>query len=161
MPLGITNGFAGGTIMFKRVLLCYDGSEVGRRALRRGAELSIILDAHVYVLAIVPTGLSDPAVIAAASGCACIANHRTVQYKTLLGESIEWLKARGVVAEGYLSDGDPIGQIVAHSKRLAIELIVLGDYPQRSGGFWWSGPRRVSLAERTQCCILVAVDGPK
>ena len=36
--------------MFKRVLLCYDGTEAGRRALRRGAELAMLLGAQVYVL---------------------------------------------------------------------------------------------------------------
>jgi DNA primase len=29
--------------MFKRVLLCYDGTLAGRRALLRGAELAILL----------------------------------------------------------------------------------------------------------------------
>jgi hypothetical protein len=35
--------------MFKRVLLCYDGSEAGRRALKRGTELAIRLGAHVQL----------------------------------------------------------------------------------------------------------------
>jgi hypothetical protein len=35
--------------MFKRVMLCYDGTEVGRRALKRGAELAILVGARVYV----------------------------------------------------------------------------------------------------------------
>src|SRR5580698_1185965 len=46
-------------VMFKRVLLCYDGSEVGRRALKRGAELAVLLGAHVYVLSIIPSEVAN------------------------------------------------------------------------------------------------------
>jgi nucleotide-binding universal stress UspA family protein len=53
--------------MFKRVLLCYDGSEVGRRALKRGAELAILVGARVYVLSIIPSGMADAAVVAGAA----------------------------------------------------------------------------------------------
>jgi len=50
--------------MFKRVLLVYDGSEVGRRALKRGAELAMLVGAEVYVLSIIPTGVAGAAVVA-------------------------------------------------------------------------------------------------
>jgi nucleotide-binding universal stress UspA family protein len=143
--------------MFKRVLLCYDGSEVGRRALRRGAELAVLLGAQVHVLSIFPLGAAGAAVIAGAAGQACIVDEAG-DFRRLLDESIEWLKARGVSAEGYLASGEYIDQIVAFSKRLNIDLIVLGHYPKPSGGFWWSGSQRVSLAERVNCCIFVAVD---
>src|SRR3984885_1263230 len=59
-------------VMFKRVLLCYDGSEVGRRALKRGAELAILVGAQVYVLSIIPTGVAGAAVVAGAAGHACL-----------------------------------------------------------------------------------------
>jgi nucleotide-binding universal stress UspA family protein len=78
-------------------------------------------------------------------------------YRKLLDESVEWLKARGVSAEGYLASGNTIEQIIAFSRRLAADLIVLGHYPQPSGGFWWAGPQRTSLAERARCCVFVAV----
>jgi nucleotide-binding universal stress UspA family protein len=143
--------------MFKRVLLCYDGTTAGRRALRRGAELAILLGAKVSVLSVIPTGVADPAVLAGAVGQACIVDEAGEQRK-LLDESIEWLKARGVGAEGYLARGEYVEQIVAFSKRLACDLIVLGHYPRPSGGFWWGGSQRVSLAERANCCVFVAVD---
>ena len=54
--------------MFKRVLLCYDGSEVGRRALKRGAELAILVRAQVYVLSIIPAGVTSAAVVTGAAG---------------------------------------------------------------------------------------------
>src|SRR6516164_4997530 len=80
-------------VMFKRVLLCYDGTAAGRRALRRGAELAVLLGAKVFVLSFIPMGVADPAVLAGAAGHACIVDEAAEQRK-LLDESIEWLKAR-------------------------------------------------------------------
>jgi nucleotide-binding universal stress UspA family protein len=145
--------------MFKRVLLCYDGSEVGRRALKRGAELAILVGAQVYVLSIIPSGVAGAAVVAGAAGHACLVDEEG-GYRKLLDESIQLLKARGVSAEGYLASGNTIDQIITFSRRLAVDLIVLGHYPQPSGGFWWGGPQRASLAERANCCVLVAVNEP-
>jgi nucleotide-binding universal stress UspA family protein len=54
--------------MFKRVLLCYDGSVAGRRALFRGAELAILLNSEVHVLSIVQSESQSAAVMAGASG---------------------------------------------------------------------------------------------
>jgi nucleotide-binding universal stress UspA family protein len=143
--------------MFKRVLLCYDGSEAGRRALKRGAELAILVGAQVYVLSIIPTGVAGAAVVASAAGHACLVDEEG-GYRQLLDQSLDWLKARGVQAEGYLASGNIIEQIVAFSRRLGVDLIVLGHYPQPSGGFWWGSPQRVSLAERANCCVFVAVN---
>ena len=144
--------------MFKRVLLCYDGSDAGRRALKRGAELAILLGARVHVLSIIPGGVADPAIIAGAAGQTCLVDD-SKGYRKLLDESLDWLRQRGVAAEGILAAGDPLEQIAGCAKRLAIDLIVLGHYPQRSGGFWWSGPqRRATLSERVDCCIFVAVN---
>jgi nucleotide-binding universal stress UspA family protein len=143
--------------MFKRVLLCYDGTEAGRRALRRGAELAILLGAHVSVLSIVSDGVGNAAVLAGAAGQACIVDE-PAQTRKLLTESIDWLKARGVTAEGYLTSGDYLDQVTAFSSRLSIDLIVLGHYPRPTGGSWWSASKRASLADRVKCCIFVAVN---
>ncbi|MGO9515156.1 MAG: universal stress protein [Steroidobacteraceae bacterium] len=143
--------------MFKRVLLCYDGSKAGRRALRRGADLAIFMGAQVYVLSIVPAGTLDPVLVAGAAGHACIVGEDHT-FRKLLDESVEWLKARGLSAEGYLTSGDTIDRILEYSNKLEVDLIVLGHYPRPSGGFWWSSSPRKTLAERARCCILVAVD---
>jgi len=145
--------------MFKRVLLCYDGSEVGRRALKRGAELAILVGAQVFVLSIVPGGMADAAVIAGAAGHACLVGEAG-GHRKLLDQSVEWLKARNVVAEGYLASGNTVEQILAFARRLAVDLIVLGHYPQPSGGFWWGSSQRASLAERANCCVFVAFSAP-
>ena len=109
------------------------------------------------MLSIIPAGALDPVLAAGAAGHACIVNEEH-GYRTMLDESVEWLKARGLAAEGYLASGDTVERILEYANKLAVDLIVLGYYPRPSGGFWWSSASRTSLAERARCCILVAVD---
>jgi len=63
-----------------------------------------------------------------------------------------------VQAKGYLARGNTIDEIAAYAQKLAIDLIVVGHYPKPSGGRWWSGSERASLAERVNCCVLIAVN---
>jgi nucleotide-binding universal stress UspA family protein len=143
--------------MFKHVLLCYDGSKAGRAALKQGAELAVLVGAQVHVLSIISSAVPDPVVLAGAAGHACMID-REGEYRKLLDDSIEKLRARGVAATGHLAHGNTLDQIVAHAKRLAVDLIVVGLYPRTAGGRWWSGPDRQSLAERVHCAVLIAVD---
>jgi nucleotide-binding universal stress UspA family protein len=141
--------------MFKRVLLCYDGSVKGRRALRHGAELAGLVGARVYVLSVVPNVVG---VVSAAHAAGCSGGvDFELGHRQLLGESVEWLKARGIAAEGFLARGDIINEIVAYAKRLTVDLIVVGHYPHAPGGRWWAGPRRLALAEQVSCSVLIAV----
>src|SRR6202046_3796708 len=90
--------------MFKRVILCYDGTAAGRRALRRGAELAILLNSEVHVLSIKESESPSAAVIAGASGHACLIDEAQEDRK-LLDESIEWLNTRGVSAKSSRASG--------------------------------------------------------
>ena len=142
--------------MFRRVLLCCDGSSEGRRALRRGADLAVLVGAEVFVLCIVPDPVISPSVAAAASGHPCLVDERLL-YQHSLDESVSHLTSRGVKAKGYLASGNTIKVIVDHAQRLAVDLIVIGHYPSISGRRWWSGSERVSLAEQVKCCVFIAV----
>src|SRR5271165_3226833 len=107
--------------MFKRVLLCYDGSVAGRRALRRGADLAVHLGAQVYVLSIIPGGAMDPVVVAGATGHACIVEEGR-GYRKMLDESVDFLKTRGLKVEGYLASGNTVDRILEYAHKLAIDL---------------------------------------
>jgi nucleotide-binding universal stress UspA family protein len=146
--------------MFKQVLLCYDGSKIGRGALKQGAELAILVGAQVHVLSCISSDVPDPVVLAGAAGHTCLVDI-DADYRELLDKSVEWLRDRGVAAQGYLVKGNTLEQIVAHAKRLAVDLIVVGNYPRPAGGRWWSGPERHSLAERVNCAVFIAVDSDK
>ncbi len=119
-----------------------------------------MLHAEAHVLLISPTGMDDPFLAAGATGHACILADTVTRHERMLGESVQWLRARGITAQSHMTQGNTVDQIVAYTKKLSIDLIVLGHYPRPSGGFWWSTSQRGSLAERAQCCVFVAVDSP-
>lgn len=141
--------------MFKRVLLCYDGSDAGRRVLKTGVEVATLVGAQVFVLSIVPAVIGT---VSAAHAADSFGNSDfEFGYRQLLQESIEWLQTRGVSAEGQLARGNAIDQIIAYAEQIDADLIVVGHYPQAKGGRWWSGLQRASLAERSKCSVLIAV----
>ncbi len=142
--------------MFHRVLLCHDGTEYGRRALKQGAELAISLGAEIHVLILVRDAGLSPTVAAGSAGYACLVND-PVDYQAMLSQSIKRLEARGVKAYGHLAHGNMIQQIVAFSKSLGVDLIVVGQYPNTGGRRWWAGPGQSSLAESVSCAVLIAV----
>jgi nucleotide-binding universal stress UspA family protein len=140
--------------VFNRVLLCYDGSADGRRALKRGAEFAILAGAEVHVLSVLPSSAISPAVIAAAAGYVCLVDEEH-QSRELLDDCIARLKSQGIKAYAYLARGDTVPTIVAYSKKLAADLIVVGHYPTAEGRRWWAGPERETLAELVDCCLFI------
>jgi len=99
-------------------------------------------------------------VLAGAAGCACVID-REGDSRKLLDESIEWLRVRVSPPRDIWPTANTLEEIVAHAKRLAVDLIVVGLYPRSSGGRWWSGPDRQSLAERVNCAVFIARDDTK
>jgi nucleotide-binding universal stress UspA family protein len=142
--------------MFKNVLLCYDGSDKGRRALRHGAELAIYMGSSVSLLAIIPPAVNEGLRLSGVTGHMCTVDVEG-GYRNILDESIAWLRERGVVASPYLAHGEAIETIVAHAKRLSSDLIVVGQYPAPGTTRWWSGDKRASLAERASCSVFISV----
>jgi nucleotide-binding universal stress UspA family protein len=142
--------------MFERVLLCYDGTAAGRNALKRGAQLAVVLRAKVFVLAMA-NSMPSASVMAGLSGSVCLVDS-AAQHQETLRECVEFLAGQGLDAHGFLAGGNPIDAIVDTAKRLEADLIVVGQYPRPAGGRWWSGADRAALSERVNCCIFIAVN---
>jgi nucleotide-binding universal stress UspA family protein len=143
--------------MFKRVLLCYDGSEKGRRALRHGAELAISLGSQISVLAIVPASLDAAMHLSRSTGLTVFDSE--AEYRNTLNESLAWLSARGITATAHLAHGEVIDTILGYAKTLGCDLIVVGQYPQSGATRWWSGAKRTSLAEHATCSVFISIGG--
>lgn len=141
--------------MFKRVLLCHDGSPSGRDALKRGTELAINSKARVFVLWVISSAASDAVMTAASCGQFCVVDAES-DPRRALRDSISKLTALGVEAHGDLARGNTIDIIADYADRFEADLVVVGHYPTDMGRRWWSGSGRASLAERLNCSVLIS-----
>lgn len=150
----VSRGPRGGQPMYRKVLLCYDGSAEGRRALREGAEVAYATGAEAHLLAIcrslvassVPEGVT-PELVACEESTA----------RELLEEGVRKLNEHGVKAQGSLVIGDPIEHIPRCAARIGADLIVVGHRPRGRLARWWSESQEQTLLDLVSCSILVAM----
>jgi len=140
---------------FRKILLCYDSTREGRRALIEGAELAQAVGAETHLLAIAPT-LVGNTMVAMPSEIALREEERNI--KEVLAEGVQKLRARGLVATGHLAFGRPIEHIPAVAKSLEVDLIVIGHRPTGTLARWWSGGGNAQLLDLVNCSILVSID---
>jgi nucleotide-binding universal stress UspA family protein len=139
--------------MFHRVLLCYDGTREGRRALRQGGDLVLCMKSHAHLLAI-SQNLVNSAIPEGVTPELC--EQEDDRANALLQEGVAWLRERGINADGSLEYGNAVDRITETAARMQADLIVLGHKPRGRLARWWSESDEQSLLERVSCSILVA-----
>jgi len=139
--------------MYRKVLLCYDGSREGRRALRQGADVVVCMKSDAHLLAICQSLVSS-SIPEAVTPQLCESEDSRAQ--ALLDEGVQWLRDRGVKAEGSLEYGSAVDCIANTARTIGADLIVLGHKNRGRLARWWSASDEESLLERVTCSILVA-----
>ena len=142
--------------MYSKVLLCYDGTAEGRRALRHGADVVMCMKSEAYLLAIVQSLVTS----AIPEGVTPLfAECEGDRAQALLDEGVRWLRDRGVNAHGSLEYGSAVECIAATARKIGADLIVVGHRNRSRLARWWSASDEESLLERVSCSILVASSG--
>ena len=136
--------------MYKKVLLAYDGSIEGRRALREGAKLAQLCRAEVFLLAVVE--LSSIAIPDA--GLIFPTDEQTATYEAILAEGVERLKALGFSPTSRLETGNPGQKIAEVAEEIGAHLVVVGHRPQGPLARWF-GSVGSYLVKRLRCSVLV------
>ncbi|WP_426435876.1 universal stress protein [Bradyrhizobium genosp. P] len=138
--------------MYKKVLLAYDGSIEGRRALREGAKLAQLCRAEVFLLAVVEL----PSIMTPEAGLSLSMGEQNANYKAVLAEGVERLKALGFSPTSRLEMGDPGQKIAEVAELIEANLVVVGHRPQGPLARWWFGSVGSYLVKRLRCSVLVA-----
>jgi nucleotide-binding universal stress UspA family protein len=139
--------------MYKSILLAYDGSIEGVRALREGALLAHTCGARVVLLSVIPDRTSA---VEMAQGAGDAVGGQIDGYKQLLHQAVAWLKERNFDAEPRLVIGDPARSIGAVAKEISADLVVVGHHRKGFLSRWWSGSTRDYLSDHVSCSILIA-----
>ena len=137
--------------MYRKVLLAYDGSIEGRRALREGAKLAQLCRAEVFLLAVVELS----SIVTPDAGLTIPIDDQTENYRATLAEGVERLKALGFSTTARLETGDPGQKIADVAEEIGAQLVVVGHRPQGPLARWWFGSVGSYLVKRLRCSVLV------
>ena len=143
---------------YRKILLAYDGSQEGKRALLEAADLAGFLQAETYLLAVA----TMPPSLFLTEGFVPeeLLEEEKKRTQAVLDEGIRTLRERGFNATGQLAVGEPVEEICRLAAELKCDLIVVGHKQKASfGARWWRGSVGKSLLDHAPCSIYVALTG--
>jgi nucleotide-binding universal stress UspA family protein len=141
---------------YRKILLAYNGSQDGKRALLECADLAGFLGAETHLLAVA----SMPPSLFLTEGFVPeeLLEEEKKRTQTVLDEGIRTLRERGFNATGHLAVGEPVEEVVRLAKSLSVDLVVVGHNQHSSfAARWWKGSVGATLLDHAPCSILVAL----
>ena len=138
---------------FSRILLCYDATREGRRALREGAHLALDCGAQTHLLAVLDAAPQQWAMADAAYAVPLDSVEDAA--REILREGVDRLTAMGLDAKGHFVVGRPIDEIARYCDALRPDVVVLGHHRRGVFARWWDGRDDRLLLDRVSCNVLV------
>ncbi|MBX9962773.1 MAG: universal stress protein [Burkholderiales bacterium] len=139
-----------------RILMAYDGTIEGQRALLAAPEINLLPHDETHLLAVLPM----PAGLFLAEGYVPgqVIDEERAQAKARLDECVAALIAQGFPATGHMSWGEPVEEICKLAAQLKSSMILVA-HPRATSfaARWWRGWVGSSLLEQTPCSLLVSV----
>jgi nucleotide-binding universal stress UspA family protein len=141
---------------YRKILLAYNGSQEGKRALLECGELANFLHAETHLLAVA----SMPPSLFLTEGFVPeeLLEEEKKRTQQVLDEGIAALKEKGFNATGHVAVGEPVEEICRAAKEQSADLIVVGHHQSTSfAARWWKGSVGAALLDYAPCSILIAL----
>lgn len=143
--------------MYKTIVLAYDGSKEGQRALLDCQEIGQWSQARLHLVAVMPPPIPPTAVEVWAYNPEADAAEKA-DYQAVLDAGVDRLRGAGLEVQGQLLTGGSVEEIVRVAKAVQAELIVVGHKHLESWAErWWRGSVSKSLIEHAPCSVLVVI----
>ena len=143
--------------MYKTIVLAYDGSESGQKALLDCQEIGQWSQARLYLVAVMPPPLTATAIEGWSYSPEADEAEKS-RYQSVLDSGINRLRDAGLEVQGELAIGNSVDEIVRVGKAVHAELIVVGHKHLESWAErWWRGSISKSLIEHAPCSVLVVI----
>ncbi len=143
--------------MYKKIVLAYDGSEAGQRALLESQELAQWSQAELWLVAVMPS----PANLAGYDGSIYIpeiAQRDKQRFQTILNDGLARMAEAGQQVQGELLTGESVHEISEYARRIQADLIVVGHKHLDSwAARWWRGSTSSALIENAPCSVLCVI----
>lgn len=143
--------------MYKRILLAYDGSDTGQKALLDCQEVAQWSGSELFLAAVMPATMGIVSVEGAVYDHA-LAERERVRYEGVLADGLRRLADAGYTATGELLVGESIAEITRYATKIEANLIVVGHkHLDGWAARWWRGSVSSALIEHSPCSVLVVI----
>ncbi len=143
--------------MYRRILLAYDGSEAGQKALLDCDEIAQMSKAEIFLVAVMPPA----AALIGGEGFVYDARREEEdrrRYQEVLDEGLARLTNKGHRSSGEVVVGEAVDEIARYAKKIDADLIVVGHKHLDSwAARWWRGSLSKSIIEHAPCSVLVVI----
>lgn len=143
--------------MYKKILLAYDGSKSGQKALLDCSDIAQWSQASLTLIAVTPLYMD---LIGVEGGVydRSLAEQEKEKYKGILDEGVRQLAQSGHKAHGEVVIGETVDEITKYAKKIEADLIVVGHkHLEGWAARWWRGSVSKSLIEHAPCNVLVVI----
>ncbi len=143
--------------MYKQILLAYDGSKAGQKALLDCQEMAQSSQATLTLIAVTQLYMD---LIGVEGGVydRSMAEHEKEQYSAILDEGLRHLAEAGQQAHGEVVVGETVDEITKYARKINADLIVVGHkHLDGWAARWWRGSVSKSLIEHAPCSVLVVI----
>ena len=143
--------------MYKRILLAYDGSDAGQKALLDCQELAQWSSSELFLVAVMPSAMSFVGLEGGVYDVELEERERA-KYRAILDDGLRRLAQAGYAATGEVVTGEAIEEITKYARKVEANLIVVGHKHLDSwAARWWRGSISGALIEHSPCSVLCVI----
>ena len=143
--------------MYNRILLAYDGSDAGQKALLDCQELAQWSHAELFLVAVMPSAMSFVGLEGGVYDVELEERERA-KYQAILDDGLRRLSQAGYAAKGEVVTGEAIDEITKSARKVQADLIVVGHKHLDSwAARWWRGSISGALVEHAPCSVLCVI----
>lgn len=144
--------------MYQHIILAYDGSITGQKALLELKELAHWGHPRLSLVAVAPHPVD---VGSMEMGYYTSTNPEALEQtlKEQLAQGVHTLRAMGFNAQGEILQGEVIHALTEFAAQAGADLIVVGHKHEKNLlRRWWSGSTAKSLVEESPCNVLIVME---
>jgi nucleotide-binding universal stress UspA family protein len=143
--------------MYKRILLAYDGSDAGQKALLDCGEVAQWSQAELVLVAVMPSAMSFVGLEGGVYDVE-LEEREKKKYQAVLQDGLQRLAQAGRTARGEVVVGEAVDEINKYARKIEADLIVVGHKHLDSwAARWWRGSISGALIEHAPCSVLCVI----
>ena len=143
--------------MYKKILLAYDGSDAGQKALLDCRDVAQWSQSELHLVAVMPSAMSFVGLEGGVYDME-LEEREKKKHQAVLDDGLRRLSEAGYAPRGEVLVGEAIDEITKYARKIEANLIIVGHKHLDSwAARWWRGSVSKSLIEHAPCSVLVSI----